>query len=76
MGFIVGFPCGLAGKASASNVGDLGSISALVRSPGEGNGYSLQYSGLENFMDCIVHWVTKSRTRLSNFHFTSSILSL
>ena len=62
MGFIVGFPCGLAGKESASNVGDLGSISALGRSPGEGNGYSLQYSGLENFMDCIVHWVTKSRT--------------
>ena len=75
MGFIVGFPCGLAGKASASNVGDLGSISALVRSPGEGNGYSLQYSGLENFMDCIVHWVTKSRTEwLSDFrfHFTSN----
>ena len=62
MGFIVGFPCGLVGKESASNVGDIGSIPALGRSPGEGNGYSLQYSGLENFMNCIVHWVTKSRT--------------
>ena len=39
--------------------------------PGEGKGYPLQYSGLENSMDCIVHGVTKSRTRLSDFHFTS-----
>ena len=39
------------------------------RSPGEGNGYPLQYSGLENSMDCIVHGVAKSQTRLSNFHF-------
>ena len=38
-------------------------------SPGEGKGYPLQYSGLENSMDCIVHGVTKSQTRLSNFHF-------
>ena len=38
-------------------------------SPGEGKGYLLQYSGLENSMDCIVHGVTKSQTRLSNFHF-------
>ena len=36
--------------------------------PGEGNGYPLQYSGLENSMDCIVHEVAKSQTRLSNFH--------
>ena len=41
------------------------------RSPGEEKGYPLQYSGLENSMDCIVHGVTKSRTRLSDFHFTS-----
>ena len=40
-------------------------------SPGEGKGYPLQYSGLGNSMDCIAHEVTKSRTRLSNFHFTS-----
>ena len=40
-------------------------------SPGEGKGYTLHYSGLENSMDCIVHWVPKSRTRLSDFHFHS-----
>ena len=50
-------------KKSASNVGDLGSIPGLGRSPGEGNGYPLQYSGLENSMDCIVHGVANSRTR-------------
>ena len=50
-------------------MGDLGSIPRLGRFPGEGKGYPLQYSGLENSMDCIVHGVTKSRTRLSNFHF-------
>ena len=50
---------------------DLGSIPGLGRSPGEGKGYPLQYSGLENSMDCIVHGVTKSQTQLSNFHFTS-----
>ena len=47
--------CGSAGRESASNVGDLGSIPGLERSPGEGKGYPLQYSGLENSMDCIVH---------------------
>ena len=41
----------------------------LGRCPGEGKGYPLQYSGLENSMDCIVHGVTKSRTQLSDFHF-------
>ena len=56
-------------KESACNVGDLGSIPGLGRSPGEGKGYPLQYSGLENSMDCIVYRVTKSRTRLSDFHF-------
>ena len=65
-----GFPCGSAGKESACNEGDLGSIPGLGRSPGEGKGYPLQYSGLENSMDCIVHGVTKSRTQLSDFHFT------
>ena len=65
----LGFPFGLADKESAHNAGDLGSIPGLGRSPGEGKGYALQYSGLENFMDYIVHWVTKSQTRLSNFHF-------
>ena len=57
-----GFPCGSAGKESACNEGDLDSIPGLGRSPGEGNSYPLQYSSLENSMDCIVHEVTKSRT--------------
>ena len=64
-----GFPGGSAGKESTYNVGDLGSIPGLGRSPGEGNGYPLQYSGLENSMDCTVHRVAKSQTRLSNFPF-------
>ena len=64
-----GFPGGSAGKESSCNVGDLGSIPGLGRSPGEGKGYPLQYSGLENSMGCIVHEVAKSRTRLSEFHF-------
>ena len=49
---------------------NLGSIPGLERSPGEGKGYPLQYSGLEDSMDCIVHGVTKSQTRLSYFHFS------
>ena len=69
----MGFPCGSAGKKSACNMGDLGSVSRLGRSPGEGKGYPVQYSGLENSMDCIVHGVAKSRTQLSNSHFTSHI---
>ena len=64
----LGFPCGLAGKESACNVGKLRSIPGLGRSPGEGKRYPLSYSGLENSMDCIVHGVAKSRTRLSDFH--------
>ena len=44
----MGFPCGSAGKESACNAGDLGLIPGLGRSPGESNGYALQYSGLEN----------------------------
>ena len=67
----LGFPCGSAGKESACTVGDLlCSIPGLGRSPGEGKGYPLQYSGLENSMDGTVHEVTKSRTRLSDFRFT------
>ena len=49
--------------------GNLGSIPGLGRSPGEGKRYPLQCSGLENSLDCIVHGVAKSPTRLSNFHF-------
>ena len=48
----ISFPDSPAGKESACNVGDLGSIPGLGRSPGEGNGYALQYSGLENSTDC------------------------
>ena len=78
----MGFPGSSDGKASACNVGDLGSIPGSGRSPGEGNGnplqYScnpLQYSCLENSMDgaplwAIVHGVAKSWTRLSDFTFT------
>ena len=50
----MGFLYGSAGKGSACNVGDLGSIPGLGSSPGEGKAYPLQYSDLENFMDCIV----------------------
>ena len=53
---------GSAGKESTCNVADLRSIPGLGRSPGEGNGYPLQYSGLENSMYSIVHGVAKSRT--------------
>ena len=66
-----GLPGGSAGKESTCNAGDLGSIPGLGRSPGEAKGYPPQYSGLENSMDCIVHGVAKSRTWLSDFHFTS-----
>ena len=60
--YYVGFPGGSAGKESVGNVGDLGSIPGLGRSPGEGNGYVLQYSGLEDSMEYIVRGVTKSWT--------------
>ena len=67
----LGFPYGSAGKESACNVGDLGSIPGLGRSPGEGKGYPLQYSGLENSMDCIIHGIARSWTWPNNFHFTT-----
>ena len=56
------------------NAGDAGSVPGLGRSPGEGNGNPLQYCGLENSKDCIIHGVAKGRTRLNDFHFTSSLL--
>ena len=67
---------GPAGKEYSCNTGDLGWIPGLGISPGEGKGYPLQYSVLENPMDCIVHGVAKSRTRLNNFHshFLCSII--
>ena len=71
---LMGLPCGSAGKESACNVGDLGSIPGLGRSPGEERGYPLQYSGLENSRDCIVHGVAKSQTRLSDVHFHFQVI--
>ena len=68
MPVFLGFPCGSVGKESTCNVGDLGSVPGLGRSPEEGKGYPLQYSGLENSLDCIVHEVAKTWTRLNNFH--------
>ena len=65
-------PCGSAGKESTCNAGDLGLILSLGRSPGEPKGYQLQYSGLENSMNCIVHGVAKSWTQLNDFHFHST----
>ena len=61
------FPHSSAGKESACNAGVLGSIPGFGRSSGEGNVYPLQYSGLENSMDCIVHGVIKSWTQLSDY---------
>ena len=66
---IVCFPDSSVGKQSICKAGDPRSIPQLGRSTGEGKGYPLQYSGLENFMDCIVHQVTRNPTQLSNFHF-------
>ena len=56
------FPDSSVGKESAYNAGDPGLIPGSGRSAGEGKGYPLQYSGLENSMDCIVHGVAKSQT--------------
>ena len=59
--YLQGFPHSSVGKGSACSAGDPGSIPGLGRSPGEGTGYPLKYSGLENAMDT-VHGVTKSPT--------------
>ena len=67
----MGFPGSSAGKESTCNAGDLSSIPRSWRSPGEGNSYPLESSGHETSIDCIVHGITKNRTRLSNFHFRS-----
>ena len=55
----LGFPCGSAGEEATCNVGDLGLTPGLERSPGERKGYPLQCSGLENFLDRIVHGVAE-----------------
>ena len=77
---VTGFPGGSDSKASACSAGDLGSIPGLGRSPGEGNGNPLRYSCLENSMDwgawlAIVHGITKSQTRLSNFTATTTVIT-
>ena len=74
------FPCGSDSKESTCNAGDPGSIPGLGRSPGEGNNYPLQYSGLKNPMDrgawrATVHVVAKSQTQLNDFHFSLHRLS-
>ena len=75
MGFIFeGFPGASDYKEFACNAGDLGLVPGLGRYPGEGNGYPLEYSGLENSMDrrawqAAVHGFAKSRTQRSSFHF-------
>ena len=58
------FPCGSAGKESVCDAGDLDLISGLGRSPGEGKGYSLPFSGLENSMDCTAGHKQLARTEL------------
>ena len=58
----LGFPGGSTDKESAYNAGVFGSIPGLGRSPGEGNGYPLQYAGLENSVDCIVHGIAEQDT--------------
>ena len=67
--YLLSFPGGSAGKESTCNAGDLGLITVVGRSPGEGNSSPLQDSGLDDSMDCIVHGVAKSWTQLSDFHF-------
>ena len=69
--YVRGFPDSSVGKESTCNAGDPSSILGLGRSTGGGICYPLQYSVMENSMDCIVHGVPKSWIRLSNFHFSS-----
>ena len=71
--YLQGFSGGSEGKEFVCNVGDLDSIPGLGRFPGEGNGNSLQYSGLKNSTDggapqATIHGLTKSWTRLSDFY--------
>ena len=70
------FPCGSAGKESTCDARDVGSISGWGRIPGEGKGYPLQYSGLENAMDCIIHGVAKTQSQLCVFQLSQTPFSL
>ena len=72
----LGYPGGSGRKESACNAKDLGLTLGLGRPPGEGKGYPLQYSGLENPMDYIAHAVTENWTRpttFTSFHFIRAI---
>ena len=69
----LGFPCGLAGKGSAYSSRDLGVIPGLGRSPGEGKGYPLQYSGLENSWRTMQSMRSQSQMGLWDFHFHFSL---
>ena len=72
---IMGFPCGSAGKESACNAGDLGSIPGLGRSPGEGNSDPLQYSGLENSVQTELYTVPGvAKSRRLHVHFQSIMI--
>ena len=73
---VMGFHDSSAGKESAYNEGELGSIPGLGRCPGKGKGYLFQYSGLENSVDCIAHGVAKSQTQLSNFCFHVPLIAV
>ena len=72
----MGFPCGSADKESACSVVDLGVTPGLGGSPGEAKGYPLQYSGLENSMNRIVHGVAKSQLALSFSHASKVMLKI
>ena len=69
-------PRWFSGREFTCNAEDVGSIPGLGRCPGEGKGYALQYSVLQNSMDRIVHGVAKSQTRLSDFHFHMTIMPI
>ena len=69
----LGFPCGSAGKESACNVRDRGLILGLGRSPGEGKGYPLQFSGLENSNDCISPWGHKKSDLTERLSLSSKV---
>ena len=76
MTLVEGFLGGSAGRESTRNAVDLGSISGLGRSPGEGRGYPLQYSGLQNSMDCTVHGVARVGHNWATFTVTLSTFML
>ena len=71
----LGLLCGSAGKDSACNTGNLGSIPGLGRSLGEGKGFPLQYSGLENSVDYTSPWGCKESDTTEQFSLHSTLIS-